>query len=147
MAIREMGRPKLPGIHVLSFLNCTKYPPSLLFLLMTLGPALLFTGWIDRIRFSADNPLIVFGRVPLFYFILHFWSIHVIAALFLWLRRGDASLFWKGPPAMGGQFRRIGYDLWVVYAFWISLVAVVYPVCRWFARLKERRKDWWLSYC
>ena len=82
-----MGGAKLTGIHVLSFLNCTKYPPSLLFLLMTLGPALLVTGWIDRIRFSADNPLIVFGRVPLFYFILHFWSIHLIAAVFLWLRQ------------------------------------------------------------
>jgi uncharacterized membrane protein len=137
-----------PVFTLLSFLNCTKYPPSLLFLLMTLGPALLVTGWIDRMRFSPNNPLIVFGRVPLFYFVLHFWSIHLIAAVLLWLRQGNPSLFWNGPPAMGGPLPdHYGYNLWVVYAVWISLVAMLYPVCRWFARLKERRKDWWLSYC
>ena len=92
-----------PAFTLLSFLNCTKYPPSLLFLLMTLGPALLVTSWIDRVRFTADHPLIVFGRVPLFYFLVHFWAIHLIAAVMLWLRHGNPALFHNGPPAMGGK--------------------------------------------
>ena len=132
---------------VMSFLNCTKYPPSLLFLLMTIGPALVVTAWIDRIRFSADHPVIVFGRVPMFYFVVHFWSIHVIAAVMLWLRRGNPALFWSGPPAMGPPQDHYGYSLLVVYVVWIALIVALYPLCRWFARLKARRKDWWLSYC
>ena len=116
---------------------------------MTLGPALLVTAWIDRVRFSADHPLIVFGRVPLFYFILHFWAIHLITALMLWLGHGSSALFHNGPPAMGGKIPGpYGYPLWAVYVFWISLVAMLYPICRWFARLKERHRDWgWLTYC
>jgi uncharacterized membrane protein len=137
-----------PAFTFLSFLNCNKYPPSLLFLLMTLGPALLVTAFLDRVHFSPDHPLIVFGRVPMFYFMIHFWLIHLIAALMLWLQRGNAILFRNGPPSMGGPpVDHYGYSLWVAYAVWLGLVVALYPVCRWFARLKARRKDWWLSYC
>ena len=138
-----------PVFTLLSFLNCTKYPPSLLFLLMTLGPVLLATAWNDRVRFSADHPLIVFGRVPLFYFILHFWAIHLITALMLWLGHGSSALFHNGPPSMGGKIAGpYGYPLWVVYVFWMSLVVLLYPICRWFALLKQRHRDWgWLTYC
>ena len=117
----------IPGTVVLSFLKCTKYPPSLDFLLMTLGPAILLLAWFERLQFAPTNPLMVFGRVPLFYFLAHFLLAHVVAV----------SL-----QHLGGH----GYSLGAVYLFWIGVVAVLYPMCLWYGRLKKRRKDWWLSY-
>jgi uncharacterized membrane protein len=137
---------------LLSFLNCTKYPPSLLYLLMTLGPALIFLALVDRHRFKSTNPLIVFGRVPLFYFIAHFYLIHLLSFFSTWLRYGTRSypILFSSPPAMGGPENLFppdfGYSLWVVYAVWLFVVISLYPACRWFANLRARRTDWWLSY-
>jgi uncharacterized membrane protein len=139
---------QIPGMTVLSFLKCTKYPPSLDFLLMTLGPALLLMAWLDRITLSKTNPLIVFGRVPLFYFLVHMFVIHGLTIPFALLRYGHAGFMLN--PILGGPANLnpfdYGYPLWVVYAVWITVVALLYPLCRWFSRLKERRRDWWLSY-
>jgi len=135
-----------------SFLNCTKYPPSLDFLLMTLGPALLLLAYLDRLPFSAANPLLVLGRVPLFFFVLHFYAAHAAAALMAWVRYGHAAFaFLSVPmPSFGGPNERFparfGYDLWVVYVAWVLIVVGLYPLCRWFAGVKSRRRDWWLSY-
>jgi uncharacterized membrane protein len=137
---------------VLSFLNCTKYPASLDFLLMTLGPALLVLAYLGRRSFKVSNPLIVFGRVPMFYFILHFYLIHLLIVLASWLRYGGAAAkFTFTPvPSMGGPQQLFpagfGYSLWVVYAVWLLVVVSLYPVCRWFAKVKSTRRDWWLSY-
>src|SRR5262249_55801287 len=137
---------------LLSFLNCTKYPPSLEFLLMTLGPALLTLAYFDRRDWKPTHPLIVFGRVPLFYFILHFYAGHALAVLAAWFRYGGAarSFVFNPVPAMGGDRALyppdFGYDLWVVYAMWALIVVSLYPLCRWFAAVKSRRRDWWLSY-
>ena len=137
---------------VLSFLNTTKYPPSLAFLLMTLGPALIVLAAFDRMTFSRTNPLIVFGRVPLFYFVLHFIAAHVAIVLMSIAKYGTAALgfMFQPVPSMGGPANAFppgfGYDLWVAYAVWIAIVVALYPVCRWFASVKERRRDWWLSY-
>ena len=87
---------------VISFLNCAKYPPSLSFLLMTLGPALTILGLIEHVRLKASNPLLVFGRAPLFYYILHLPLIHLLAMCLTWLRYGRAGFFFNGSPAMGG---------------------------------------------
>lgn len=137
-------------LTLISFFNCTKYPPSLCFLLMTLGPAITVMGLIERLRLSAKNPLLVFGRVPLFYYVLHLPLIHLIAMALTWARYGRVDFFLNGSPAMGGPRKLFppdyGWDLWVVYAVWIVTVALLYPLCRWFAALKERRHDWWLSY-
>jgi uncharacterized membrane protein len=137
-------------LTVLSFLRCTKYPPSLDFLLMTLGPALIFLAWLDGRRFTDANPLIVFGRVPLFYFLVHFYVIHIVAVLMAWVRFGRVAFMWSPLPSMGGSLKAVppnfGYDLWVVYVSWILIVASLYPLCRWFAGVKARRRDWWLSY-
>ncbi len=134
----------------LSFLNCTKYPPSLDFLLMTLGPAILAMGLIDRVRLSPKNPLFIFGRVPLFYFVVHLAVAHLSAVLLGFFRYGKASFLLYTPPNMGGPRQAFpadyGFDLWVCYAVWFALLVIVYPLCRWFAGLKQRRSDWWLSY-
>jgi uncharacterized membrane protein len=136
----------------LSFLNTTKYPPSLAFLLMTLGPALLLLGLLDRRSFKASNPVIVFGRVPFFYFVTHFYLAHIAAAVLALVRYGSAawSFIFHPVPSMGGPVKLyppdFGYDLWVAYLVWATIVVGLYPACRWFAGVKARRKDWWLSY-
>ena len=137
---------------LVSFLNTSKYPPSLLFLLMTLGPALIVLSRFDRIEFARSNPLIVFGRVPLFYFVVHFYAAHLIADVLAALRYGGRSLafLFQPVPSMGGSRQLFppdfGYDLFVVYVVWALLVLALYPVCRWFADLKQRSRGWWWSY-
>jgi uncharacterized membrane protein len=139
-------------LTVLSFLNTTKYPPSLAFLLMTLGPALILLSWLDGRRLSRPNPLVVFGRVPLFYFVLHFFAAHAAIVVLSIARYGRAAMgfMFQPVPSMGGPVKAFppdfGYDLWVAYAVWIALVVALYPVCRWFAGIKERRRSGWLSY-
>jgi uncharacterized membrane protein len=137
---------------VLSFLNCTKYPPSLDFLLMTLGPGRILLAYWDGRAFRLDNPLIVFGRVPMFYFVLHFYLIHIFVVIAAFLRYGTAAhaFIFNRVPSMGGPRRlfpaNFGYSLCATYGFWVLTVATLYPVCRWFAGVKARRRVWWLSY-
>jgi uncharacterized membrane protein len=154
-AINVYGDPvpwsdRIPGTALLSFLRCAKYPPSLDFLLMTLGPALLLLAWFDGRRFSPGNPLIVFGRVPLFYFLLHLLLAHALAIPLALIRYGRMAFLLNPSPNMGGPMESYppgyGYPLPVVYLIWIAVVCLLYPVCLWFGRLKQRRRDWWLSY-
>jgi len=134
----------------LSFLNTTKYPPSLDFLLMTLGPALAILGWLERFHFSFSHPLIVFGRVPFFYYGAHLLVAHLIAIAMNFLRYGPTSFLLIAPPSMGSPSELFppdyGFPLWTVYAVWVVVLSLLYPACRWFARLKQRRHDRWLSY-
>lgn len=146
-AVQERG----PLYTMLSFLNATKYPASLSFLLMTLGPAIAFLGLVDGARRSDRDPLLVFGRVPLFFFVLHIPLIHLLAVGLTALRHGaDAPFLWLPPPTLGtprDQFPAdYGWGLWVVYAVWALVVVLAYPLCRWFAGLKQRRAARWLSY-
>ena len=135
---------------VLSFLNTTKYPPSCDFLLMTLGPALIALALLEGSRFSPGNPLVVFGRVPFFYYVLHLALAHLIMIGMNFVRYGRAPFLLLAPPSMGSDAKlfppNFGYPLWAVYVVWIVVLLLLYPVCRWFARLKQRRHDWWLSY-
>ncbi len=146
---------EIAGKAWLSILNCTKYPPSLDFLLMTLGPALLLLAALDRwdlssSRWRRTNPLLVFGRVPLFYFLLHFLLIHVLTIPFAYFRYGRVGFLLQTLPTLGGSRdvypSNYGYGLGVVYGVWIIVVVIMYPVCLWFSRLKRRRRDWWISY-
>jgi len=133
-----------------SFMNCHKYPPSLLYLLMTLGPALLVLAALDRGMIGWLKPLLVFGRVPLFYYLLHLPLIHGLAVLASYWAYGRADWWFANPPE--GPDAPIlrpadyGYGLPVVYLVWIGVVLVLYPVCRWFAGVKRLRRDPWLSY-
>lgn len=130
------------ALSMFSFLNCEKYPPSLLYLLMTLGPALLALAALDRAHVSARNPLLVFGRVPLFYYLVHLYLIHVAAGLAFLPRLGPGA-FHVDPDAPPGGF---GVTLGIVYLVWAGAVLTMYPLCRWFAGLKQRRRSIWLSY-
>jgi uncharacterized membrane protein len=135
---------------VMSFLNTTKYPPSLDFLLMTLGPALIVMAWLERFHFRFTNPLLVFGRVPFFYYGAHLLLAHLIAIGMNFVRYGAKSFLLIAPPSMGSPGERFppnyGFPLWTVYAVWVVVLLLLYPACLWFARLKQRRHDWWLTY-
>ena len=133
---------------LLSFLRTTKYPPSLAFLLMTLGPALLFLAWLDRRPLSPRHPVVVIGSVPLFYYVVHFFLLHVMAAGLALARYGSGAFsFLFGPfPSMGGPRdlfpSDFGWPLWVVYLAWLAVVLVMYPLCVRFAALKRGGSRW-----
>jgi uncharacterized membrane protein len=139
-----------PVFTVLSFLNVTKYPPSLDFLLMTLGPALVALAWLERFQFPFTSPLIVFGRVPFFYYGAHLLLAHMLAIGMNFVRYGAKPFLLIAPPSMGSPRELFpgdyGFPLWTVYAVWIVVLVLLYPACLWFARLKQRRHDWWLTY-
>jgi uncharacterized membrane protein len=132
------------GIYTLvSFLDTEKYPPSLLYLLMTLGPAILALSFLDgRPAKGLAKPLVVYGRVPLFYYVLHILLLHVLALVYAFAK--------YGPKAKDfGQFAvppDYGFDLPVVYAVWLLAVAALYPACAWYARLKAKSSNPLLSY-
>jgi uncharacterized membrane protein len=134
---------------MLSFLNTTKYPPSLLFLLMTLGPALVFLWSVDRGTPRILRPALVIGKVPLFYFLLHFPLIHVLAIAMCYARYGSAHWMFESPDIANYPFTAPpgwGYSLPVVFLIWAFVVLAMYPLCLWFAALKQRRSEAWLSY-
>ncbi|HEV7609145.1 MAG TPA: heparan-alpha-glucosaminide N-acetyltransferase domain-containing protein [Steroidobacteraceae bacterium] len=128
---------------VMSFLGTTKYPPSLLYLLMTLGPAAIACAYVDRLYGPIKNVLMTFGRAPLAFYVAHFYLIHVLAIL-LGIAQGFAA------EQFFTRFRYFpegfGVGLPGVYLIWITVVVSVYPLCRWVAAVKARRRDWWLSY-
>lgn len=131
----------------LSFLNVSKYPPSLLYLLMTLGPALVFLSLTENSRSWISEKIKVIGRVPMFYYLLHLYIIHIIALFatyFCGHTPGDMVLTaWiEFEPKLKGY----GFSLSVVYLVWASIVVMLYFLCKWYDRYKRTHQQWWLSY-
>jgi uncharacterized membrane protein len=140
---------------ILSFLNVTKYPPSLSFLLITIGPAFLFLYATEVIKNKVTDFFLVFGRVPFFYYILHILIIHFFALMALVITGGDWKILildWKililnENVFTNGKLASYGYPLWVVYLIWIGIVLLLYPVSKKYMLYKASNKDkWWLSY-
>ena len=130
----------------LSFLNLNKYPPSLLFLCMTLGPAILLLAFIEKVQNWFTRAMSIYGRVPMFYYILHFYIIHLIVVITFYLSgftekdiNGPNHIFLFRPPSFG-------FSLWGVYAVWLSVFLVLYPLCKKYDRYKSTHQKWWLSY-
>jgi uncharacterized membrane protein len=131
----------------LSFINVSKYPPSLLYALITLGLSMLLLLGLQHLRGVAARVLLVFGRTALFTYVLHIYLVHTLAMLFGMARGVPASAFVN---MLGDPSRLIaahwGLSLPVVYGLWLSTLAILYPLSRWFADVKRRQRDWWLSY-
>jgi uncharacterized membrane protein len=125
----------------LSFLDCEKYPPSLLYLAMTIGPALCLLAWMDRPLGVWATRVATYGRVPLLYYVLHLFLIHVAAIAFAWPLFGAAAIT---HPFAGSE--PLGYSLPAVYGLWIVVVVALYPACVWFAEVKRRSRNAWVSY-
>ncbi|MGD0899835.1 MAG: heparan-alpha-glucosaminide N-acetyltransferase domain-containing protein [Thermoguttaceae bacterium] len=127
---------------VLSFVHCTKYPPSLAFLLMTLGPCLLLLAWLDRPSGMVSGKLSIFGRAPLFFYLLHLFVIHALAVVFSLARYGRASWLFEY-PSWNKDYADVypegyGYSLLVVYLVWVLVLAILYPCCRWYCAKRKR---------
>lgn len=141
-------QPRGAVFTVLSFLNLSKYPASLLYVMMTLGPAMLALGWMEgRTPRRLGRALVTFGRVPLIFYFGQ-WIVAHVAAIGLMLLAGReiGYLFLLPTQAAAAAPADAGFPLWVVYLAWIAGTLALYPLCRWFAGVRARRKDWWLSY-
>jgi len=130
----------------LSFINCEKYPPSLLFLAMTLGPALLLLAAFEHERAHGAwaERIATFGRVPFAYYVVHLFLIHALTVAYAWAAGISPGFLFgnfplKKPPGYG-------LSLIGVYAVWLLVILIMYAFCRWFSAVKRRRRDWWLKY-
>jgi uncharacterized membrane protein len=130
----------------LSFLNVTKYPPSLDFVLITLGPALIMLAFLEKVKNKLTAVMNVFGRVPLFYYILHFYLIHIFVVILFFATGHTTDQI--VPPGLPFLFRPPdqGFNLWGVYAVWLLVVLILYPLCKKYDRYKTNHRKWWLSY-
>ena len=140
---RDWSAQATGAMTVASFLNLNKYPPSLLYLLMTLGPALVALRLFDNARGKLVDFVSVYGRVPMFYYVVHILVIHLLASAFALVQGGEAGFLGLDISAFPEWY---GTNLAGVYVAWIVVVLILYIPCRWFANLKARRRDKWLSY-
>ncbi|MHA4810219.1 DUF1624 domain-containing protein [Flavitalea flava] len=134
--------------NLISFLNLTKYPPSLSYLLLTLGVSLLFLANAENLKGRVVDFFCVFGRVPFFFYILHIYLIHFIAMIVAGLTGfGWQKMILPSMPSRVEALKGFGFNLAIVYLIWIGIIGLLYPVCKKFDRYKQNNKDkWWLSY-
>jgi uncharacterized membrane protein len=133
---------------LMSFLNTTKYPVALLYTLMTLGPVMIILALLENVSSKSLKPLLVFGRVPLFYYLIHFYIIHFASLLFFMNKTGKSfsEIDFHFSQGFGGITGEGGYSLGVVYLVWITLIVLLYPFCNWYNNYKSTHSHRWLSY-
>lgn len=140
---------RTPVLTFLSFIKATKYPPSLLFVLMTLGPAVLFLAFTEKANGSLAKVVSVYGRVPMFYYLVHIYVIHLLAMLCSEIFTAYDWRFWilNKPLWFNDELKGYGFALGIVYLVWIIVVVGLYPLCKKYDRYKQSHKEkWWLSY-
>jgi uncharacterized membrane protein len=137
------------GAQIMAFLNVQKYPPSLLFILVTLGVCALIFPLLSRLKGAPAAVLLSFGAAPFFFYALHIYVVHGLAIATNAAMGRDVGGFFNyllnaftAPQKLDG----LGFGLGGVYLAWFAVLALLYPACRWFAGVKKRRNDWWLSY-
>jgi uncharacterized membrane protein len=138
-----MVQDRGPAATVMDFLNVTKYPPSLLFVLMTLGPAAMLAAWWDHVPRPVRDVLVTYGRAPFAFYVAHFYLIHTLS-IALGVAQGFAASQFL--TFMAFYPKGYGLPLPLVYVVWLIVVGALYPLVRWVASVKARRTDWWLSY-
>jgi len=139
----------LPVFSFLSFINVTKYPPSLDYLLVTIGPALIFLALTEKLSNPVTKIISVYGRVPMFYYIIHIYLLHLLAmpaAVILGFHWTDLASFQSSIHSVP-RLKNYGFSLDILYCIWAGIVAVLYPLCKWYDEYKiKNKRKWWLSY-
>jgi hypothetical protein len=137
-----------PVFGLMSFLNTTKYPPSLHFLLMTMGPALILLAAVEPFQTRLARPVIIFGRVPFFFYLIHLYLIHGLAVLYLIYRGHEGSEYILSSAGIrSGTLSNFGLSLGAVYVIWVLVVVLLYPICRGYQKYRENNPSRrWLSY-
>ena len=131
---------------VMSFINCTKQPPSLCYLLMTLGPALFLLAVFELEMGPWIRPIVTFGKVPMFYYLFHLPLIHALCVLAAWWQLGAFPHWLFTNPPLADMPKEFGFPLSVTYGVWLLVLAILYPLCAWYAGVKQRNKSVLLSY-
>jgi uncharacterized membrane protein len=135
-----------PLYTMLSFINVTKYPPSLDYIGVTIGVSLIVLGLFDNVSGRSLQFLVVFGRVPFFYYVLHLYLIHLSVMVIFLLEKFPAKDIRPAHSPFLFRPDHFGFGLLTVYGIWILLILLAYPLCKWYSRYKATHHDWWLSY-
>ncbi len=133
----------------LSFMNVQKYPPSLLYMCATIAPGLIFLSFVKNTSGAVSRFFIVFGRVPMFYYVLHFYTLAIVSDTIFFLRGHTLEQGLKGIDGFPYKFivAGEGFSLGIVYLIWVALIIAIYPLCKWYDRYKTAHPEkWWLSY-
>ena len=131
----------------MSFMNITKYPPSLVFCLVTIGIMFLLLAISERLSGKFKDILSVYGKVPLFYYIVHFYLVHLITLVVLWAEGFNFSQYEFALGTFGRpKGVESGLPLLGIYLIWIAVVIVLYKPCQWYGKYKSTQKNWWLKY-
>lgn len=134
---------------LLSFINVTKYPPSLLYILVTLGPAMIFLAFAENPGKKISEKIEVFGRTPFFFYVIHVYAIHLLAMIGALISGYPlSSMILSDRVNRVPELKGYGFDLVIVYLVWLGLILLLYPCCKWFGRYKKNHqsRQWWLSY-
>jgi uncharacterized membrane protein len=131
---------------IFSFINLTKYPPSLDYILMTIGVAMILLGCLERNTGKRLSFVRIFGRVPFFFYVLHIYLIHLICVIFFFAEHYPAKDI--DPQHSPFMFRpdKFGFGLEIVYLIWIGVILILFPLCKWYNNYKSSHRQWWLSY-
>jgi hypothetical protein len=128
---------------IFDFMDVTKYPPSLLYFLATMGPMAYLCGYADRFNGWIKDTLVMFGRVPFVFYVGHFYLIHALSVVYGVIQGFEANQLMTMFPFFPEGY---GIGLLGVYAVWVLVIVVMYPICKWMYKIKSTHKDWWLSY-
>jgi len=140
---------KTSVLSFFSFMKVHKYPPSLLYLCITIGPALILLSVVERIKNRFTKIMVVLGRTAFFYYILHLYCIHLLAVISFFIKGHTIKEAMDSIQSLPLLFvlPGVGWGLAVVYAVWIALVISLYPLCKWYDTYKTNKKEkWWLTY-
>ncbi len=132
-----------------SFMKVEKYPPSLLYLCITIGPALLLLAFVEKIKNRFTNIMLVYGRTAFFYYILHLYLIHFLAVISFFIKGHTVKEAMDSVQNLPFLFvlPGVGWGLPIVYGVWVIVIISLYPLCKWYDRYKSNHKEkWWLSY-
>jgi uncharacterized membrane protein len=137
---------KTAALSIISFFNVSKYPPSLMYLCMTIGPGLLLLSATEKVNNKLACILIVYGNVPFFYYVLHFYLLRVLNIILFFMQGFTTKNI--APPGQQFIFRpaEYGVNLFGVYVVWLLVIAALYLPCRWYSTYKKGHRQWWLSY-